>query len=250
MRTILGYPLGDAQAALWFLGQAGYVLRDRHTCLVIDPYLTDSVAKAAPDLTRLVPVPIEPQDLKADLFVVTHDHLDHLDPETIGRYRHQETTIFVAPHLSCRKLGSLGIPGGNVICVDRGAEAVVRGVRIRGVFAVPTDRSVSDTTGYRVEFPNGRSVYHTSDTAFSEELLAAALAAEVLLVCINGKWGNLNAQDAARLAARVRPKVAIPNHYDMMRPNTEDPAAFVASLREESPDTEARVLDVLEPFVW
>jgi len=250
MRAILEKPLGEEQAALWFLGQAGYVLRDRHTCLAIDPYLTDSAARVAPDLRRLLPVPVEPEDLKVDVFVVTHDHLDHLDPETIQQYRHKETTLFVGPHLACRKLASLGIPNGNVVCVDRGAEAVVRTVRIRGVLAVPTDRFVSDTTGYRIEFPNGRSAYHTSDTAFSERLLEAAPEAEVLLTCINGKWGNLSAQQAARLAARVRPKVAIPNHYDMMRPNTEDPQAFVAFLRKESPETEARVLDVLDPFVW
>jgi len=250
MDAILGLPLEAAQAALWFLGQAGYIMRSAGKTIVIDPYLSDSVAKVAPDYARALPVPIAPHELKADIFIVTHDHLDHLDPETIAAYRYKEKTTFVAPRLAAAKLLSLGIPAECVRRVDSGETARLSGVAISGVYAVPTGADVIDTVGYRIEFPNGRSVYHSSDTSYSDILISAAPRAEVLLVCINGKWGNLSAAQAGKLAAAVKPRFAIPNHYDIMKLNSEDPEVFRAVMASEDPQIEVRVLKILQPFVW
>lgn len=238
------------QAALWHLGQAGYLVHSCGVMLAIDPYLSDSVGRTSPEYSRAIPVPIAPEELKVDLFLVTHDHLDHLDPETIGPYRHKKDTLFIAPRLACRKLKALGVPEENIIRVDSGEEQTLMGVRVQGIYAVPSAPEVMDTTGYRLEFRNGRSLYHTSDTDFSEMLLKAAPQAEVLLVCINGKWGNLDPDKAAKLAAAVRPRVAVPNHYDMMRLNSEDPAAFARLARETAPDVHVTILNILEPLIW
>jgi L-ascorbate 6-phosphate lactonase len=239
-----------SQAALWHLGQAGVLSRCGGVTLVIDPYLSDSVARIAPESARLHPVPVPPQELKEDLFLVTHDHMDHLDPETIGEYRFKSETLFVAPRLACRKLKELGIPEKNIIRLDRGEERSVRDVLIRATFAVPTDSSVEDTVGFFVQFPNGRSLYHSGDTGFSEKLLQSAPHAEILEVCINGKWGNLNVQEAVRLTQAVRPRIAIPNHYDLMGNNLENPENFESLARREAPECAVRILRIMEPFVW
>jgi L-ascorbate 6-phosphate lactonase len=118
------------------------------------------------------------------------------------------------------------------------------------MLALPTEKAVEDTTGYRLEFPNGRSLYHSSDTGLSEKLLQRATFAEVLLVCINGKWGNLDVEGAVRLAGAVGPRVAIPNHYDMMAPNLEDPRRFVTAMAAAFPEISTRVLKVMEPYIW
>jgi L-ascorbate 6-phosphate lactonase len=250
MRRVENLLLDPDQAALWPLGQAGCLVRAGGVTAVIDPYLSDSVAAVAPDCTRLLPVPIEPDILRADVFLVTHDHLDHLDPGTIGPYRFKATTQFVAPRLACRKLAGLGVPAANLHRVDVGETAVVRGVTVRGGVAVPTEPAVADTAGYHLVFPNGRSLYHSADTGFSEDLIRSAAFAEVLLVCINGKWGNLDVEGAVRLARAVRPRVAIPNHYDMMAPNLENPARFVRAMAAADPGIPTRVLDMMQPYVW
>jgi len=144
----------------------------------------------------------------------------------------------------------LGVPEANIVRVDSGEEDRAQGVKIRGVYAIPTDQGVVDTTGYRIEFPNGRSLYHTSDTAYSELLAAAAPCAEVLLVCINGKFDNLNVTQAVDLAARVKPKVAIPNHYDVMALNSENPDTFAYFMHQKDASIPVRILKVLEPFLW
>lgn len=250
MDAILKYKLPRSKAALWFLGQAGYVARAGKASVVIDPYLSDSVGRVAPDFKRAYPVPLRPSDLAVDVFIVTHDHLDHLDPDTVAAYRHTKETLFVAPHLAARKLVSLGVPEENVQRLDCGETLDCASVKLTGVYAVPTSADVVDTTGYRVEFANGRSFYHTSDTAYSDVVAAAAPKSDVLLACINGKYGNLNVAQAVKLAAAMRPRYAIPNHYDVMALNAENPESFRYFVGQECPDVAVRILKVLEPFVW
>lgn len=250
MRNINKTQILENQAALWSLGQASCIIRSAGVTVVIDPYLSDSVKAIAPDCTRILPIPVQPSELKADLFIVTHDHLDHLDPETIAPYRYKDTTVFAAPHLACRKLAALGVPEANIHTVDVGDEKVLCGVKVRGIHAEPTEAAVADTAGFYLEFANGRSVYHTSDTGYSQAVLDAAPSVEVLLVCINGKWGNLNVEQAVRLTQAVKPRIAIPNHYDMMAPNLEDPKAYVEALKKAAPGQRTEILKVMEPFVW
>jgi L-ascorbate 6-phosphate lactonase len=250
MKSILNYKLDKQQAAGWFIGQSGFVFKSCDTVLVIDPYLSDSVAKVSPGLKRRIPAPIAPADLKVDIFITTHDHLDHLDPETIAEYRYKDTTTFVAPRLASKKLKQLGIKSENIVTVDVGCVENVRNVRIEGIFTVPNDPAAADTAGYFVKFANGRNFYHSSDTDSSPLLLAAAPNAEVGLFCINGKWGNMGIEKAAELAMKVNPKFAIPHHYDIMELNSENPETFKYQLNYYRPDIKVIIPKILEPFVW
>ncbi|MEN6383763.1 MAG: MBL fold metallo-hydrolase, partial [Phycisphaerales bacterium] len=198
MKTIINLKLKPSEAALFFLGQAGYICKSCDAIIAIDPYLTDSVEKKSPALKRTFPAPINPSDLKVDIFIVTHDHRDHLDPEVIEQYRYKDSTKFVAPRLASRKLIELGIKKENVITIDVGETENVGQICIEGVYTIPNETKVIDTAGYLIKFPNGRSLYHSSDTDLSPLLLESAPKAEVGLFCINGKWGNMNAEQAAK----------------------------------------------------
>src|SRR5512144_341428 len=132
MKNPFDVALKPDQAALFFLGQAGYALRACGRTVVIDPYLSDSVGKTVPEFSRIVPVPVEPGAFKADIFIVTHDHLDHLDPETVSAYAFKDATYFVAPRLAAKKLLSLGVPRQNITRVDSGENVAIDGIRITG----------------------------------------------------------------------------------------------------------------------
>lgn len=250
MKRILEHDLGPAQAALWFLGQSGFVLRAAGKTVALDPYLTDAVAKVSPQLTREYPPPLEPEDLRVDFYIATHDHLDHLDPETLHRYRHKKTTTFIAPRFAADKLRDLGIPDGNIVKIDQGESQVLDGVEFTGIYTVPNEPDVIDTAGYRIRFPNARSIYHSSDTGLSPLLLACAPHAEVGLFCINGKWGNLSAEQAVELALRVKPRYAVPHHHDLMRLNSENPETFRYCLHYADPLIETVIPEVMQPFIW
>lgn len=250
MKDVFSLDLAPDQAAIWFIGQSGYIFRTAGTTVVIDPYLSDSVSRLVPDFIRLYPPPIPPEELEADVFIVTHDHLDHLDPDTIGPYRFKDRTTFVSPRLAARKLLSLGVPERNLLVVDSGMARIVQGMEIAGIYAVPNEPAVLDTAGYRLSFANGRSVYHSSDTGFSEVLLDAVPQAEVALVCINGKAGNLDVAQAARVAAKARPRIALPHHHDMFRLNSADPCSLGRHLQAIAPNIRTPVPSLMEPLVW
>jgi L-ascorbate 6-phosphate lactonase len=185
------------------------------------------------------------------LFLVTHDHLDHLDPETLAAYRHKDTTRFVAPRFAGRKLAALGVPEDNLTRVDAGETVVLNGVTISGVFALPTAADALDTLGFHVVFPNGRSVYLAGDTAYCPLLLEAApRGVDVLLVAINGKWGNLSVEQAVELTRVVRPRYVSPNHYDVMALNSERPETFRYFCAASGIAASVQILDCGGLFTW
>ena len=62
------------------------------TLAVIDPYLSNVCKldgdRYGMDADRRIPAPMTPDELVGvDLYVLTHSHLDHMDPETVPRYR-------------------------------------------------------------------------------------------------------------------------------------------------------------------
>ena len=57
---------------------------------------------------------------------------------------------------------------------------------------------------------------------------------DILISCINGRYGNMNWQDAFMLAHRLEVKLAIPMHYDLFAINTEDPSLFVNAFDRSS----------------
>jgi len=251
MKDILGHTLQSSEAALWWLGQAGYIIKSSGQVVVIDPYLSDSANGGVPGFSRAVPVPLQPEELKADIYIVTHDHLDHLDPETIGGYRYKNNTTFIAPRLAAKKLHSLGIPADNMLVVNAGDSVTVNSITVTGVFALPTGKDVIDTTGYPTQFPNGRTLYHTSATQFHPIVLEAAPSnPDIMLVPINGKWKNTNAEEAALFVKAVQPRYVMPNHYDMMPLNAENPEVFAWFCEHHDLPGKCIIQEHYHPFTW
>ncbi|MEA5016662.1 MAG: MBL fold metallo-hydrolase [Candidatus Limiplasma sp.] len=236
-------------ATLRYLGQAGYLLQSGGKTAVIDPYLSNSVVKLDARFPRLLPLPMDPRELKADYFVVTHDHADHLDPETILAYRHTADTLFIAPRHAARHLREMGVPQANLRVVDHGDHLSLPGMEITGVFAMGTEKEVLDTTGYLFALEEGKTVYHTSDTGMCKLLLAACpQEADVMLCCINGKDGNLTIDEALELARAVRPRYVIPNHYDMMALVGENPLAFAYAHEAQGAPGICKIMELNEIF--
>jgi len=209
------------------LGQAGYFITSDGLRIVIDPYLSDSCGAADERFGRLFPPPIAPEDLDADVMIITHNHTDHLDPATIGPYRHKATTRFIAPRLTAPALAALGVPESNISIVDHAGELSLPGVTVTGVFALGTTPDSVDTCGYLLTFPSGQTIYTCSDTSWCD-LLAQCAPKDVglLLVCINGHFGNMDIDQALLLTKAVRPRIVVPNHYDVMALNSENPEIF------------------------
>jgi|YNPMSStandDraft_1061717.scaffolds.fasta_scaffold02283_3 L-ascorbate 6-phosphate lactonase len=247
MDEIRGYQVRAGKVALWWLGQMGFIFKSpAGTTLGVDLYLSDTCAASERplDLSRRVPVLIEPEELEVDVFACTHNHRDHTDPGTIARLRRKDSMLFAGPPPSCESFRRLGAPPDRIRMLWAGAELEHADLRLRATFALPTDAGDLNHLGYAIRFEGGPLIYLTGDTAWHELVAEAApQQPDVLITCINGGFANLCHWEAAGLAARIRPKVAIPCHYDMFPDNAADPRQFRAALLVRAPAVRYHALE-------
>lgn len=116
-----------------FLGQSGYILKSGNTEIVIDPYFSDSVNRIA-NRPRTLPIPINPEDINCDAVICTHNHLDHLDPDTVERIN--ENQFYITTNEGKAELLRLGRT--NVKALNTGDSITVGDFNITAV--LPTTR--------------------------------------------------------------------------------------------------------------
>ena len=142
------------------LGQSGYQLKTEKSEIIIDPYLSDSVNRVA-GRPRLLPLPISPADICCDAVICTHDHLDHLDPDTVAEINPMQ--LFITTNEGKEKLKSLGKE--NVIAINEGECISLGDFEITAAFA---DHTV-EAFGVIVKV-EGKTLYFSGDTLFNEKL--------------------------------------------------------------------------------
>lgn len=253
MQQIRAYRVPKRAVAVWWLGQNGFIFKTNEgTTVSTDLYLTHSCENLVPnfDLKRQIPIYIEPEDLEIDVFTCTHNHQDHTDPETIRRLAHKDTMAFVGPPPSCGIYRAEGVTGDRIHMAWPDAELGFRDVEIRGTFALPTDASDLNHMGFVFSFGNGPRIYVTGDTDHTELLVSAAKhKPDVMITCINGGFNNMSHWEAADIAGKIQPRLAIPCHYDMFADNAVDPGQFRASLTLRAPNVAYTRLNHAEPFL-
>lgn len=204
-----------------FLGQSGYLLQSGQTEIMIDPYLSDSVNRVG-GRPRLLPIPLQPQDVHCDAIICTHNHLDHLDPDTVAGIAPAQ--FYLTTDEGKEALRQQGRT--NVRALHAGEEVTVGDFRIHAVFA---DHTV-EAFGVVVE-AEGHRAYFSGDTLYNEKLFDIAdLRPDVTFICINGRLGNMSTEEALTVARRIGAPVNVPTHYDMFASNSADPQAFAAHI--------------------
>ncbi len=237
---------------LWWLGQAGFLIKTPGgKTIALDPYLTNSckaIGKGAGiNMDRMVPPPISPADLVGiDLYVMTHSHQDHLDPETLAGYRGAGGTgPYVAPAETAAKLEELGVPASQVTMTWPNKSIALGDLTLRATFAIPFGGDDLTHVGYLAFIKNGPTIYFTGDTAY-HDLIPAAVAPhkpDVLVTVINGAFRNMGPADAARLARELNVRVAIPCHYDLFLENCQPPQMLHTNLKLEGIGDRYRLLE-------
>lgn len=192
-----------------WLGQAGLLLEMAGKVIMVDPYLSDSVEKIEPHNKRRVPVEQTLFEIKPDIIVLTHNHLDHTDPETLVHYLGEETEVCVlasyAAWQNVRKIGGLK---NNYVMFNRGTIWTEGGIVFRAVMAEHSD----DYAIGVVISAEGKTLYITGDTLYHEGIFAD-LPQEIdyVFLPINGRGNNMNMVDAAHFCEKIG-AIAIPIH--------------------------------------
>ena len=204
-----------------WIGQSGYILKTAHAEIIIDPYLSDVVNRVA-NRPRLVRTPVDAAKIQADAIICTHDHLDHLDVDAIDEMNRK--LFFATTMEGSEKLNRMGF--SRVKALRVGERIQVNDVEIQAVYATHT----VEAFGVLIR-AEGKTLYFSGDTLYDERLTDMALYdPDVTFICINGKLGNMNVDEAVLIAQRIGAKVNVPNHYGMFASNTEDPEKFTKQM--------------------
>ena len=249
--------------ALWWLGQASFVLRAAGVTIYIDPYLAVSAS-------RLSPPPFAPAAAtNADLVLLTHNHSDHVDPKTLPDLAAASPTArFIAPRPIRRVVGDLVGDSNRVVSAvaDEPFSLDVRGIRVE-LQPVPAKHEEFDRTddgypylGYIIHV-DGVCIHHSGDTIPYEGQIERVQphGVDVALLPINGRdyyrtragtIGNFNYREAADFAAAIGARVVVPIHYGMFRGNTVPPGEFISYLHAYHPEQSAQVMGQFGKYVY
>ena len=205
-----------------WLGQAGLLFETGGKKILIDPYLSNSVAKIEPQNSRRVAVDERFLKIKPDVIVITHNHADHLDKETLCHYLHENSQVTVlAPRSAWQEVRKFGGLKNNYVLFNRGTSWTEYGVLFRAVKAEHSDENAIGV----ILSAEDKNYYITGDTLYSEKVFESLpkIKIDAIFLPINGVGNNMNITDAARFCERLKAR-AVPVHFGMF--DEIDPGEF------------------------
>ncbi len=198
-----------------FLGHAAFEIAGSKRIL-IDPFLTGNPKAAA-----------KPEELEADLILITHAHGDHIGDAVAIAQRTGAKIVAMYDIANYLVENSRGI---TTIGMNYGPTEV-DGVKIVQVPAWHSSSdgkySIGNACGYIVEL-DGVKVYHAGDTfVFKDMELFAELYGpiDLALLPIGGHF-TMGPREAAKAVELLKPKKVVPMHYNTWPPISADPEEF------------------------
>lgn len=210
-----------------WLTQAGLLFDTGKYKIMVDPYLSNSVAEQLdPEKYRRIPVEKSIFDVKPDMILITHDHLDHLDPETLEKFLvgTDKCITVIAGENAYFKARAIG-GKHNYVLLSPHSVWSEGGVTIYSVRAEHSDRTA---VGFIID--DGKDTFYVSgDTLYNYDVIDDVLdlvedGVSYAFLPINGVGNNMNASDAADFAYEIGAKCAVPLHYGLF--DNIDPSCF------------------------
>ena len=220
-----------------WLTQAGLLFKNSRLQILVDPYLTDCMGEVNAKKSRRIPANESFFNIKPDLILITHDHIDHCNEKTLKRFlesAEKEITILASASAYNNILPMA--ENHNLVLLAPHTVWSEGGVTFYAVHAEHSDRSA---IGFIID--DGKKTYYVSgDTLYNYDVIDDVLdlvedGVDYAFLPINGRGNNMNAKDAADFAYEIDAKCAIPIHWGLV--DDVDPTAF---------DFEDRV--ILKPY--
>jgi L-ascorbate metabolism protein UlaG (beta-lactamase superfamily) len=198
--------------AITRVAHSGVLLDFNGKYVLTDPWFSES-SQYHPG--ELIGIPVNKLP-KLSAIIASHEHGDHFDLDALEQYPDKNVPFFVGPNMleDAKKHGFT-----NVHELTPYENRTVDDIKIT---AAPAKHGVPEIT-FILE-SNGYTVYFGGDTLLipeHDEIIARFPNIDVAFYAVNGltirPLGNrqvvMGAEDAAILAKKMRPQVAIPMHY-------------------------------------
>ena len=245
----------DNVARFWWLGQAGFALKYNGRLLLIDPYLSDSLAEKYRTSEfkhlRMMPIPIAPNTVRAcDWYLCTHGHTDHMDAATIRGVLRASSPEFLVPRAEMEKAKERGVPGDRLHGINAGETLALDDNIVVEAVASAHERLDTDADGnhkflgYIIDLGELR-LYHSGDCIPYPGLadILAAKNIDIAFLPINGRDnyrlskgvpGNFTVQEAIELCHAAGISYLVGHHFGLFDFNTIERGEAEAVLREQA----------------
>jgi L-ascorbate metabolism protein UlaG (beta-lactamase superfamily) len=206
-----------------YLGHSAFQLFGSKGIVLIDPYLRGN-PKASTN----------PEEIEADVVLVTHAHGDHLG-DAVEIAKKNDAVIVATFELAtyCENKGAKVLDGhfGGVITTDVCKVKLFPAVHSSSI----SNRLVGMPSSFVIEI-DSKCIYHAGDTAlFSDmSLIGEEFDLDVAMLPIGGHY-TMGIDDAVRAQRRLKAKVVVPMHYNTHDRILADPKEFKDKLERSGP---------------
>jgi len=207
---------GDVGMKLTFLGHAGFHV-EGSTNIVIDPFLTGNPKAKT-----------KPEDVKANLVLVSHGHGDHLG-DSIAIAKQSGGTVVSVHELA----GFAGRQGAKTHALHIGGSNTIDGVKIKltpawhgSGFGDGPMEYLGTPCGFLI-WLDGKIIYHSGDTGLfgDMELIGNSQPIDLALLPIGDNY-TMGPEDALKAVQMLKPKLVVPMHYNTWPLIEQDPDQF------------------------
>jgi L-ascorbate metabolism protein UlaG (beta-lactamase superfamily) len=198
-----------------YLGHAGFAFGDGGHTLLVDPFLTGNPVAT-----------LKPADLRCTHIALTHGHSDHVG-DTVALAKANAATV-IAVFEICNFMEEQGVsavepanPGGK-ITTPFGWVAFTQAFHSSSY----EGRYMGMPCGLVVHV-GGVTIYHCGDTGLFGDMRLIGEIYKPDIACIPiGDRFTMGPELATRAAELIKPKVAVPIHYNTWPPIAQDPKRF------------------------
>jgi len=215
-----------------WLGHSAFLIQG-NDAIVVDTFLIDNPStEMTPDL------------VKCDIVCVTHGHSDHIG-DAVSISKRNKAPILSIVELSSffDKVGcqTVGFNIGGTVKIRNSKITMTTAVHSCGAEADGLEGAAGSPAGFIIE--SGMTVYHAGDTALFGDmaLIGEMHKIDVALLPIGGFF-TMDAHHAAKAVELLKPRIAIPMHYNTWGPIEADPTIFKSEV-EKRCSTQVRILD-------
>lgn len=236
------------RVAVFWAGQAGYVIKTHSGKLIgLDLYLSDCCNRYF-GFKRIMPYLFDANDFVFDIILASHSHYDHFDIDAVPLLLQNGVTEMICAKDVAQECERLNLT--QKITYLKCGEKVERDEII--IKAIPCDHGKE--TPYAVGFLitiGRKTICFTGDTSYRADFLEndEIKNADLLILPINGAFGNLNEKQAALVSAALKPKLTVPCHFWNFGEHGGNPAVFAGNMKKYAKDADYKVLRIGENII-
>jgi L-ascorbate metabolism protein UlaG (beta-lactamase superfamily) len=209
-----------------WLGHSTFLINTGKHTLLVDPFLDDNPA-----------APIKSGDVKADFILITHGHFDHIsDAVKIAK---RTGAITVSNFEISQWLTKQGVK--EAVGMNHGGATSLPFGRVKMTIAhhssvLPDGTYGGNPAGFLLTLGEAK-IYIAGDTAlFSDLQLYGRDGLDLAIVPI-GDFYTMGPEDSIEAIKLLKPKRAMPCHYNTWPPIAQDAKAWAAEVRVQTAAT-------------